>query len=57
MMALQVVNNGGFRQLANVTLTGISAGRLSSNATAQVLTGDFPEIENNLEMPQNVSCT
>lgn len=53
-LALKVVNNGGFRQLANVTLTGISAGRLSSNATAQVLTGDFPEIENNLEMPQNV---
>ena len=52
---LQIVNNGGFRQLANVTLTGVPGYVLNSSAKAEILTGDFAEIENTINYPKNVS--
>ena len=52
---MQVVNNGGFRQLANITLTGVPSGAVNRSAHADVLTGAFPEIENSLDEPKNVS--
>ena len=53
-VCVQVVNNAGFRQSANVTLTGVPAYALDSSARVEVLTGAFPEIENSLEQPHNV---
>ncbi|KAK9803718.1 hypothetical protein WJX73_006123 [Symbiochloris irregularis] len=53
-LALKVVNNGGFRSKATVTIKGLSQSALNTTARADVLTGAFPEIENSLDHPRSV---
>ena len=56
MVGPQVINNGAFRQEATVTFTGVKAAAINGSVRADVLTGAFAEIENNLEEPHNVSA-